>query len=194
MMSNEDNKLFLKVYQEADAKIQDDGEEDPFPAYLEGIDTTLAPFCPTSALRVLKALRMAQVNSQDTVVDLGSGDGRFVTAAVSEFNAARAVGIESDADLVQTSKVLANQVLGQDPRVEFIEGDLLNLPKIVHDVQWSVIVLFLLPDHTDKFADFLLHHYRKGARIVSLVFNLNELPELKLKTSDEQDGIFVYGL
>lgn len=185
------SNLFLKVYQDADNQIHD--EEDPFPAYLDGIDTTLAPFCPTSAKRVLKALTMAKVNSKDVVVDLGSGDGRFITASVSEFNATRAVGIESDADLVETSRLLAQQVLNKDERVEFIQGDLLNLPTVVHDTAWTVIVLFLLPDHTDKFAELLLHHYRKGARIVSLVFNLNEISELELITSDEQDGIFVYG-
>lgn len=184
-------KLFLKVYQDADDQIHD--EEDPFPAYLDGIDTTLAPFCPTSAKRVLKALSMAQVQDRDVVVDLGSGDGRFITASVSEFNAARAVGIESEEELVKTSRLLAQQVLEDTTRVEFIQGDLLNLPTIVHDTNWTVIVLFLLPDHTDKFAELLLHHYRKGARIVSLVFNLNEIPELKLIASDEQDGIFVYG-
>lgn len=184
---------FLKVFQDADEHIQDESVEDPFPAYLDGIDTTLAPFCPTSANRVLKALRMAKVGPNDIVVDLGSGDGRFVTAAVAEFNASRAVGIESDSDLVETSKKLANQVLPNNNATTFILGDLLDLPKLVHDTNWTVIVVFLLPDHTEKFADLLLHHYRKGARIVSLVFNLNEVPELNLIASDATDGIFVYG-
>ncbi|KAG1172031.1 hypothetical protein G6F35_017005 [Rhizopus arrhizus] len=49
---------------------------------------------------------MAQVNSSDVLVDLGSGDGRFVTAAVSEFDVSRAVGIESDKALVETSNTL----------------------------------------------------------------------------------------
>ncbi|KAL7319048.1 hypothetical protein PS15m_002219 [Mucor circinelloides] len=185
---------FLKVFQDADEHIQDESVEDPFPAYLDGIDTTLAPFCPTSANRVLKALRMAQVGPNDVVVDLGSGDGRFVTAAVAEFNASRAVGIESDGDLVETSKRLANQVLANNnTATQFILGDLLDLPKLVHDTHWTVMIVFLLPDHTDKFADLLLHHYRKGARIISLVFNLNEIPELNLIASDVPEGIFVYG-
>lgn len=192
---SEHKSKFLEVFKNADEKIQDDHEEDPFPAYLDEIDTTLAPFCPTSATRVLKALTMAKVNSHDVLVDLGSGDGRFVTAAVSEFDASKAVGIESDGELVEVSRQLSKKVLaatGREERVSFILGDLLDLPKIAHDTHWTVIVLFLLPDHTDKFADFLLYHYRKGARIVSLVFNLNEIPELKLIDSDEPDGIFVY--
>jgi hypothetical protein len=186
---------FFEVFKNADDQIQDDHEEDPFPAYLDDIDTTLAPFCPTSATRVLKALSMANVGTEDVVVDLGSGDGRFVTAAVSEFHAFKAVGIESDNELVEASKGLSKQVLsgtGKEGRVSFILGNLIDLPKIAHDTNWTVIVLFLLPDHTDKFADFLLYHYRKGARIVSLVFNLNEIPELNLIASDEPDGIFVY--
>ncbi|CAO3627529.1 unnamed protein product [Mucor fragilis] len=194
MTAHTHQSSFLKVFQDADEHIQDESVEDPFPAYLDGIDTTLAPFCPTSANRVLKALRMAQVGPNDIVVDLGSGDGRFVTAAVAEFNASRAVGIESDSDLVETSKKLANQVLASsNTATQFILGDLLDLPKLVHDTDWTVMIVFLLPDHTDKFADLLLHHYRKGARIISLVFNLNEIPELNLIASDMPEGIFVYG-
>ncbi|KAI8644071.1 S-adenosyl-L-methionine-dependent methyltransferase [Parasitella parasitica] len=184
---------FLKIFQDADHRIQDESFESPFPVYLDGIDTTLGPFCPTSAKRVLKALRMAKVGPGDVVVDLGSGDGRFVTAAVAEFKATRAVGIESDSDLIETSKRLANQVIPNDSSATtFILGDLLDLPKLVHDMDWTVMIVFLLPDHTDKFADMLLHHYRKGARIISLVFNLNEIPELNMVVSDAIDGIYVY--
>jgi trans-aconitate methyltransferase len=192
-MSKEQDNLFLKIYADADTHIENESAEDPFPAYLDGIDTTFAPFCPTSAKRVLKALTMAQVGPSDTLVDLGSGDGRFVTAAVSEFNAAKAVGIESDSHLIDISNQLSQQVLSPtgNNRVSFIEGNLLDLPK---DINWTVIVLFLLPDHTEKFQDLLLEYYKRGARIVSLVFNLNEIPELNLITSDEPDGIYVYGL
>ncbi|KAG0175378.1 hypothetical protein DFQ30_008770 [Apophysomyces sp. BC1015] len=183
---------FLKVFKDADDRAHDASEADPFPAYLDGIDTSLAPFCPTSAGRVLKALKMAHVGPADQVIDLGSGDGRFCTAAVAEFDAARAVGIESDPELIALSKQLCDRVLPQSDRVEFVEGDLMSSGEsgIVRDPCWTVIVLFLLPDHTDKFADLLLEHYGRGARIISLVFNLNEIEGLRLVESD--DGIFVY--
>jgi SAM-dependent methyltransferase len=182
---------FLKIYLDADHTIQDESEEDPFPAYLDGIDTTLAPFCPTSATRVLKALTMANVQAGDSVVDLGSGDGRFITAAVAEHHASYALGIESDPQLVALSKELAQKVTleaSQRECIEFMEGDLLDLP----EKAWTVIVVFLLPDHTDKFADMLIKYYRQGARIVSLVFNLSEIPEFNLVASDEPEGIYVY--
>ncbi|KAF7728331.1 hypothetical protein EC973_006272 [Apophysomyces ossiformis] len=187
---------FLKVFQDADNSAHDASQEDPFPAYLEGIDTSLAPFCPTSATRVLKALTMANLGPDDQLIDLGSGDGRFCTAAVAEFDASRAVGIESDSELIQLSKELCRRVLPhQSDRVTFVEGDLLVSHAdsgIVRDPCWTVIVLFLLPDHTDKFADLLLEHYHRGARIISLVFNLNEIEGLNLVRSDERDGIYIY--
>ncbi|ORZ14516.1 hypothetical protein BCR42DRAFT_417064 [Absidia repens] len=198
---------FLQIYQTADDQAHDAAAEDPFPAYLEGVDTSLAPFCPTSATRVLKALRMGRVGTDDRLVDLGSGDGRFVTAAVSEYGCRSALGIESDQDLVALSRHLADQVFGgehSDHGVRFEQGDLLSTLKLANtcsgggDIQeddvlpWTVIVLFLLPDHSDRFADDILQLHQRGARIISLVFNLDEIKGLTLQQADEQDGIFVY--
>ncbi|ORX45722.1 hypothetical protein DM01DRAFT_1170466 [Hesseltinella vesiculosa] len=192
---------FLKVYQDADDRAHDAVQDDMFPAYIEGVDTTLAPFCPTSAVRVIKALQMANVNQNDKVIDLGSGDGRFVTAAASEFQCQKAHGVETDGELVDESRRLADLVLGgshQQHGVTFEQGDLLHtLNKAAldtTDLAYTVVVVFLLPDHTDKFAEDLVALYRRGVRIVSLVFNLNEIKELQLQIADDADGIFVYAL
>ena len=48
---------------------------------------------PTQPLTIERMLRMAQVTSRDTVVDLGSGDGRIAIAAVKDFGA-KAFGFE----------------------------------------------------------------------------------------------------
>ncbi|KAI8098453.1 uncharacterized protein BX664DRAFT_318745 [Halteromyces radiatus] len=193
---------FLQIYQTADDQAHDAAAQDPFPAYVEGIeDNNLAPFCPTSATRVLKALSMGKVSSQDRLVDLGSGDGRFVTAAASEYRC-QALGIETDEELISQSRRLADQVFGGDHTqhgVKFEHGDLLTtLKKATSDTKekelpWTVIVLFLLPDHSDRFADDLVALHNRGARIISLVFNLNEIKGLTLQQADDQDGIYVYG-
>ncbi|KAI9493609.1 hypothetical protein BDB00DRAFT_787895 [Zychaea mexicana] len=196
--SEQGRDAFLKVFKDVDDAAQDASEADPFPAYTDD-DTQkglLGPFCPTSARRVIKALTMANVTPDDGVLDIGSGDGRLVTAAVAAFGAKRGLGIEVDAGLVELSRSLAQKVLaGKErmmDRIEFVQGDFLSQVELVRDVAWSVIVVFLLPDHTEKFADLLLHHYRRGARIVALVFNLNEIPELKLVQGDEPENIYVY--
>ncbi|KAI8072819.1 S-adenosyl-L-methionine-dependent methyltransferase [Gongronella butleri] len=189
---------FLQVFQAADDRAHDAVQDEMFPAYIDSVDATLAPFCPTSAARVVKALQLAHVSDTDTLIDLGSGDGRFVTAAVAEFGCKRAYGVETDELLVEDSRRLADEVLGCDHRtcgVEFEQGDLLETLKTAtcaRDLLYTVIVVFLLPDHTDRFADDLVALYRRGARIVSLVFNLSEIPELQLQHADDSDGIFIY--
>ncbi|KAI9314899.1 hypothetical protein BX666DRAFT_1861498 [Dichotomocladium elegans] len=188
---------FLQVFTEQDNAAHDEAEAAPFPAYIDDdLDKSLAPFCPTSARRVLKALAMAKVSDCDQVIDLGSGDGRFCTGAVAVMGAAHALGIESDQELVERSHALADAVFHGDQarrdQVVFLQGDLVEMAEIVRNPRWTVIVLFLLPDHTDKYADMLLAHYRRGGRIISLVFNLAEIKELELQSADEADGIYVY--
>lgn len=211
-MSDRSRTRFLQVYQNAEHAAQDEAEANPFPVYIdddENVDALLAPFCPTSARRVLKALEMAGVRKGDHLIDLGSGDGRFCTAAVMACGAASALGIETDEALVDRSWQLAREALGEDKaaaanglsweeveheqRLRFVQGDLLSLETLVRDTRWTVLVLFLLPDHTHKYADMLLEHYRRGARIISLVFDLNEVMGLNLLCSDDPEGIYIYG-
>ncbi|KAI7826239.1 hypothetical protein BC939DRAFT_501927, partial [Gamsiella multidivaricata] len=84
-------------------------EEQAMPLWIEGVDTTYAPFIPTSTRRVLIALEMVGLNSSDKVLDVGSGDGRFCYAAVSFFGARKAIGIEYEQDLVEKSTELAQE-------------------------------------------------------------------------------------
>src|SRR5256885_10631264 len=56
----------------------------------------------------LPILRLAGVNGNDLVYDLGSGDGRLVIAAARDFGA-RGVGIEIDPHLVAQSAESADR-------------------------------------------------------------------------------------
>lgn len=94
------------------AAFDDDADEvndNNFPAYIDGVDdiTSLGPFKVTSKATVLNALTTAQVGPGDVIVDLGSGDGRFCTAAVQCFQASGALGIEMDPQLVSRARQLA---------------------------------------------------------------------------------------
>ncbi len=51
------------------------------------------PFVPTDAQRIRQALEMAELRPDETLVDLGCGDGRVLVAAARDFGA-RAAGIE----------------------------------------------------------------------------------------------------
>ncbi|KAI9303260.1 hypothetical protein BJ944DRAFT_268715 [Cunninghamella echinulata] len=209
--------LFLKVYKDVDDQAHDTSQEEAFPAYIDGVDTSLAPFCPTSTARVLKTLRMGKVGPGDRVIDLGCGDGRFLTAAVGEFDCDSGLGIESDEDLVILSRKLADRYYGDEynchtkHNLTFNHGDLLKTLKdgcqqalTIKDKEnnrkdeaylpWTVVILFLLPDHTHRFAEDILTLYQRGAKIISLVFNLSEIEGLTLQEEDSQDGIYVYSV
>ena len=55
-------------------------------------ERTGGPYVPTPQVVVDEMLRVANVGPQDTVFDLGSGDGRIVITAAKKFGA-RGVGV-----------------------------------------------------------------------------------------------------
>src|SRR5215510_12186498 len=104
----------------------------------------------------VEMLRLASVTSQDTVFDLGSGDGRLVITG------ARGVGVEIDAPLVQTSREHA-RTSGVADRTTFLWQDL-----FVTDLQTATVVAIYLRDDVNlKLRPKLLSELRPGTRLVS---------------------------
>ena len=94
---------------------------------------------PTPQVLVDTMLSMAKVNSNDFVIDLGSGDGRTVISAAKR--GARALGVEYNPDMVALSRQNAGEA-GVSGLTEFKQGDLFEC-----DLSGAtVITLFLLPD------------------------------------------------
>jgi hypothetical protein len=121
---------------------------------------------PSPQVLVDRMLDMAKVTRQDTLMDLGSGDGRLVIAAAQR--GARAVGIEYDASLVELSrKNAALQHLSN--KATFIKADLFktDLSKA------TVITLFLRSDLNLKLRPTLLN-LAPGTRIVSNTFTMGD--------------------
>jgi precorrin-6B methylase 2 len=119
---------------------------------------------PTVTALVEKMLDMAQVMPQDTVFDLGSGDGRTVIAAAKR--GARAVGIEYDPDMVALSRQNASKE-GVAERAAFMKADLFETDLS----QASVITMFLLPRLNLQLRPVLLD-LKPGTRIVSNTFSM----------------------
>ncbi len=127
------------------------------------------PYVPTRHDTVRDMLWLAEVGTNDVVYDLGSGDGRVVIAAVREFKARRAVGIELDAKLVQASR--SNAVTaGVADRVQFIHGDLFT-----NDFsEASVLVLYLSHWANLDLRAKIIRTLKPGARVVSHKFGMGE--------------------
>ena len=98
------------------------------------------PFITTPDHVTLAMLDLARVGPADTMIDLGSGDGRIVITAARRFGA-RGLGVEIMPDLVLRSRENAAKA-GVADRAEFREQDLFKT-----DLSpYSVVTMYLLPE------------------------------------------------
>jgi hypothetical protein len=136
------------------------------------------PYVATRSDTVGDMLWMANVKKEDIVYDLGSGDGRIVIAAVADFGASRAVGIEKDPERIRESRENARKA-GVTDRVEFIQGDLFA----TDFSQASVVALFLGHRPNIKLRPKILRFLKPGTRIVSHQFGMGEWQTDKTMTT-----------
>jgi SAM-dependent methyltransferase len=143
---------------------------------------TLAPFVPTPEAVVERMLKLADVRPDDTVYDLGCGDGRIVIMAAQKFDA-NAVGVELDPGLYRQALERVKALKLQD-KVKIISGDLL----LVDLRPATVVTLSLLTSANRKLKPNLEKFLRKGSRVVSHDF---EVPGWKAdrieNASDERE-------
>lgn len=119
------------------------------------------PFIPSTRMNVDEMLRLADVGPQDTVFDLGSGDGRIVIAAAKDYGA-RGVGIELDPKLVAESMQHA-RAAGVADRTEFRAGDVFKA-----DLRGATVVtMYLLTNLVDRLQGKLMKELAPGTRIVA---------------------------
>jgi hypothetical protein len=139
---------------------------------------------PTPQALVDKMLALGKVTPQDTLVDLGSGDGRTViTAAKRGINA---LGIEYNPDMVELSKRNA-QKAGVAGKAEFKRADLFE----TDFSNATVITMFLLPDINLKLRPKLLE-MKPGTRVVSNSFTMGDWKWDESVTAGADEGCTSY--
>jgi SAM-dependent methyltransferase len=127
---------------------------------------SLAPFVPTPDDVVERMLTLAKVTRDDTVYDLGCGDGRIPIAAARTYGA-RGVGLDIDPSLVELAKTNA-KAAGVDALVDFRVQNVLTA-----DVaKATVVTLYLLSSSNERLRPMLLRQLKPGARIVSHAFSM----------------------
>jgi protein-L-isoaspartate O-methyltransferase len=134
------------------------------PGYSQKIkhySNSLAPYVVSPQSIVDRMLELAQLKSNETVYDLGSGDGRILFTAVLRFHA-KAVGVEiSDALVNSTQDRILKYNLQNQAKV--IHGDMLEVDLSSADV----VTLYLATDSNEILRPNLEKYLRKGARVVS---------------------------
>jgi len=141
------------------------------------------PYLATSDEVAAAMLRLAAVTANDTVYDLGCGDGRIVIMAAKQYNA-RGVGIDIDPERIRQSRENADRA-GVEPRVHFEINDLFGAD--IHDA--TVVMLYLLPSVNARLRPKLVRELKPGARIVSHSF---EMGDWKPDKEEKVDGQPIY--
>lgn len=141
------------------------------------------PSVPTKPKRIRHALKMANLQPNEVLYDLGAGDGRVLLMAAHEFGA-KAVGIEIGPIqcawiwLRSTASGLGNQI--QVRWGNFYKADL-------HAA--DVVFLYATSKEVAKLAPHLEGQMKKSARLVAISA---DFPEWEPSLFDDRDLIFVY--
>lgn len=126
-------------------------------------------------------IRLANIKPSDNVVDLGSGEGRFLIGAIKA-GANFAEGYEIHPGLVVYSRLRAKLNKMQNKikihRQSFWKADVSNA---------TIVFLYQLPDYMQKLQDKLQKELPIGARIISNTFEFPTWP-----ISKQEEKIYVY--
>jgi SAM-dependent methyltransferase len=147
-------------------------------------DDGTVPYVVTPMEIVERMLRMAEVGKGDTVIDLGSGDGRIVIEAAKR--GARGLGVDLDPSLVRLAAENARKA-GVSDRARFEVRDIFET-----DLSGaSVVAFYLLPDFNAKLLPKLLR-LKPGTRIVSHDGGVGAWPpdeKLEMRTPEKTVGL-----
>jgi hypothetical protein len=135
---------------------------------------------PTPDELVQRMLRMAKVTPQDTVYDLGAGDGKIAIAAGKL--GATAVGIEYNPDMAKLAQCYV-RADGVANKVKIIQGDIFK-----EDFsKATVVTMYLLPELNLRLRPILLN-MKPGTRVTSHQFTMgdweaDETAEIEYRTA-----------
>lgn len=137
-----------------------------------------APFLPTLKPQVGEALDMINLKKGQTLLELGSGDGRVMVEAAKR--GINSIGYELNPLLVVYSRVLTWR-WRKNIKIVWANYWKVTLPKA------DGIFVFLLTPYMDKLDKKITREAKRPVRLVSFAFNLPNK-----KPSKKRGGIFLY--
>jgi SAM-dependent methyltransferase len=143
------------------------------------------PYRPARVERIRKALKLANLQPDEILYDLGAGDGRVLLIAAREFKA-RVIGIEIGPLQCALAwlRVVAGGLGGrvQIRWANFLKADLRDA---------DVVYVYATSKEVMKLASLLKKQMKPGSRLVSISA---DFPEWEPSTFDDHDLIFVYDM
>jgi precorrin-6B methylase 2 len=126
------------------------------------------PYVPTTEEVVEVMMRLGEVDKNDVVYDLGSGDGRLPITAAKKYGA-RGLGVDIDPNRVREARENA-KAAGVEDKVKFVQGDLFQT-----DIgEATVVTLYLLPSVNLKLRPKLLSELKPGTKVVSHNYDMGD--------------------
>ncbi|MGC8971597.1 MAG: SAM-dependent methyltransferase [bacterium] len=142
-----------------------------------------AGWSPTPMESVKAMLRLANVNPNDILYDLGAGDGRIVTTAVKDFGAT-AIGYEIDPIrfLISWLRIIFSGSLGKAivKYGNFYKVDLSSA---------TVVTLFLRQHTNEKLREKLEKELAPGSRVVTYYWTVDKWRPVK---ADRRLEVYLY--
>jgi SAM-dependent methyltransferase len=126
-----------------------------------------SPFVGSNPDNVRRMVELASLRSGETVIDLGSGDGRIVFAALEGRPGVRGLGVDINAELVQKANAEA-KTKGLTERARFLHQNAFDadLTKV------DVIFMWLFPELMRLLRPKILAQARAGTRVVVATWDL----------------------
>lgn len=125
-----------------------------------------APYVPTSKNQLEKIFKNVKFKKGDTLVELGSGDGRLIRYAAKVFGV-NGVGIEINPLLIWWSRFLSQRD-GTKNSVQFLRKNVFDYSL----TRANYLYLFLMPDLIVKLLPKFDRELKKGSIIISHGFKI----------------------
>jgi len=141
------------------------------------------PPVPTKPERIHNALKLAKLQSNEVVYDLGAGDGRVLLIAARDFRA-KAIGIEIGP--IQCALIWLRVVAsGFGNQIQIRWGNFYKTD--LRDA--DIVFVYATSQEVVKLAPHLEKQLKEGARVISISA---DFPEWEPSAFDNRDLIFVY--
>ena len=139
----------------------------------------LSPFVATPISVVRRMLILADLKPNEVLYDLGSGDGRAVIMAATDFRA-KSVGVELREDLAKKA-LTSIQLLDLNDKPKIMQKDIFDINLSSADV----VFLYLTTSANEKLKPKLEAELKSGTRIVSHDYEILGWEPLKVDTCCE---------
>lgn len=142
-----------------------------------------AVYVPTPMDVVEKMLRIADIRAGDTLIDLGSGDGRIIIEAAKNYDIS-SIGIEADPLRVLWSRlrINSNGLIGKAEVIwgNFFKTDLSNA---------TVVTVYQGQEINNKLKNKFMRELDPGTRVVSYSFTFDGWEPIK---KDPESNVYLY--